>query len=183
MSDFQIRPVEKFAEPEFSRLSRQVFAEVQQPSEAFEAVLRDEESRPTPPDPRHAPMFRFGAYEGEALVGWSCGWMKRGDIYYMANSGVLPSHRRRGVYTQLLNAVRDHAVAQGALEIQSQHSVLNSAVLVAKLKAGFHVTGLSQSARMGTLVELTQFLTPGRLALYRTRSLPFVTPEAPEPAT
>jgi GNAT superfamily N-acetyltransferase len=182
MNDIEIRPADKFPEPEFSRLTRLVFADVQQTSAALEAVLREEGAGPPASDQGHSPMVRFGAYDGDDLVGWSCGWMERGGIYYMANSGVLPDRRRRGIYSRLLEAVRAHALAQGALAIRSQHTVLNNPVIIAKLQAGFHVTGLSQSARMGTLVELTLFLTPGRLGLFRSRTLPYAAPEEPEPA-
>jgi GNAT superfamily N-acetyltransferase len=177
MSSIEIRPAEKFPEPEFSRLARLVFADVQQPSHELEAVLRDEANRTIPHDHHHSPMFRLGAYEGDALIGWSCGWMDRGPVFHMANSGVLPTHRRQGIYGLLLASVREHASSQGAIALRSQHSVLNNPVLIAKLKAGFHVTGLSQSAQMGTLVELTLHLSPGRQDLYRARSLPYVTPE------
>lgn len=49
--------------------------------------------------------------------------------------------------------------------------------IIAKLRAGFHISGLSQSARMGALVELTLHLGQRRQALYRARVLPYVTPE------
>jgi hypothetical protein len=61
--------------------------------------------------------------------------------------------------------------------IRSQHSVLNNPVIIAKLRAGFHVSGLSQSAQMGTLIELTMHLFEKRQGLFRIRSLPYVTPE------
>ena len=54
--------------------------------------------------------------------------------------------------------------------------VLNNAVIIAKLRAGYHISGLSQSAQMGTLVEMTLHFSDQRLALFRSRSLPYVTP-------
>lgn len=176
MNSIQLRHTDKFPEPEFSNLARLVFADVQQPSQELEIVLRDEASRTPARDHGHSPMFRLGAYQSDALVGWTCGWMDRGNVFYMANSGVLPAYRRQGIYALLLASVREHAVAQGAIAMRSQHSVLNNSVLIAKLKAGFHVSGLSQSAQMGTLVELTLHLSPGRQDLYRSRSLPYVLP-------
>jgi hypothetical protein len=102
--------------------------------------------------------------------------MERGNVWYMANSGVIASHRRQGVYSRLLAEACGLARESGAVVVRSQHSVMNNAVLVAKLRAGFHISGLSQSAQMGTLVELTLHLTPERLALFRERVLPYVTP-------
>jgi hypothetical protein len=71
----------------------------------------------------------------------------------------------------------EHARGLGALMIRSQHSVLNNAVIIAKLQAGFNISGLSQSAHMGTLVEMTRHLSAQRQELYRSRSLPYVTPD------
>ncbi|MEK8034555.1 GNAT family N-acetyltransferase [Ideonella sp. DXS29W] len=175
---------EKFPEPEFSQLSRRVFAQIQQPSTEWAQVMQAEaaalasvsrdEAAPVPP----SPMRRWVAYWGDEWVGWSTGWMDRGQVFYMAHSGVLPEHRRRGIYSALLTAVCQYAQDQAAVAVRSQHSVLNNPVLVAKLRAGFHVTGLSHAAHMGTLVELTRHLSEGRQALFRTRSLPYVPPEA-----
>ena len=177
MSSIAIRQVEKFPEPDFSRLSRAVFADVQQPSEELASTLVAEASASASGGQPHSPMYRLGAYAEEVLVGWSCGWMERGNVFYMANSGVVPSHRRQGVYSSLLSAIREYANANGAVAIRSQHSVLNNPVIIAKLRAGFHVSGLSQSAQMGTLVELTMHLFEKRQGLFRVRSLPYVTPE------
>lgn len=177
MSSITIRQVEKFPEPEFSRLHRTVFADVQQDSVEFAAMLAAETSMAPAVTHAHSTMFRFGAYAGEELVGWSCGWMERGNVFHMANSGVVPAHRRRGVYSLLLSTVREHAGSCGAVVIRSRHSVLNNPVIIAKLQAGFHVSGLSQSAQMGTLVELSFHFSEMRQALFRSRSLPYVTPQ------
>ena len=100
--------------------------------------------------------------------------MERGRVFYMANSGVAAAHRRKGVYSALLAAVRDHAASQDALVLRSQHSVVNNAVIIAKLRFGFHISGLSQSAQMGTLVELSHHLSPPRQEMFRSRAIPFV---------
>ncbi|MFG6446819.1 GNAT family N-acetyltransferase [Roseateles sp. BYS180W] len=178
MNSVAIRHVEKFPEPDFSRLSREVFADIQQSSVELASTLAAESSTSTSGGLAHPPMYRLGAYLEEELVGWSCGWMERGNVFYMANSGVVSTHRRRGVYSSLLSAIREYASANGAVAIRSQHSVLNNPVIIAKLQAGFHVSGLSQSAQMGTLVELTFHFSEKRHGLFRTRSLPYVTPDA-----
>ena len=58
-----LTPVEKFPEPEFSQLQRQVFADVQRESGELDAVLRAEATAEAPPG-AHAPMQRLGAYLG-----------------------------------------------------------------------------------------------------------------------
>ncbi len=178
MHSIDIRPTDKFPEIEFSRLQRLVFADVQQSSDDLAAVLSGEAAN-TPASPhKHPPMFRVGAYAGDELVGWSCGWMERGNIFYMANSGVTAPYRRRGIYAALLAAVREHALSEGAITLRSQHSVVNNPVIIAKLRAGFHVSGLSQCARMGTLLELSLHFSEERRDMYRKRVLPYVTPDA-----
>jgi GNAT superfamily N-acetyltransferase len=179
MPAIAIRPVDKFPEPAFTRLQHEVFRDVQAASPQLAAVLQAEAAaRPEGLEtPAFAPaMRRLGAYDGEQLVGWSTGWLERGNAWYMASSGVLASHRRQGVYSLLLAEVCKMARASGAVTIRSQHSVLNNAVLIAKLRAGFHISGLSQGAQMGTLVELTLHLSPERLALFRSRVIPNVAP-------
>ena len=60
-SDLEIRPAEKFPEPAFSQLQRQVFADVQCDSDELDAVLRAEAAvqaaapaRAPPEVPKHA---------------------------------------------------------------------------------------------------------------------------------
>ena len=148
-------------------------------SAALAAVLSAENTCTNAADPdaaAHAPMVRFGAYVGDALVGWSFGWFERGNNYYMANSGVAPEYRRRGVYAALLDAVIAHAASNGTHVVRSQHSVLNNAVIICKPKRGFHIVGLSASAQMGTLVELALHLSPARGELFAARMIPLVAP-------
>lgn len=57
--------------------------------------------------------------------------------------------------------------------LRSQHSVINNAVIIAKLGQGFTISGLSQSARMGTLVELVCHLGEGRRQMFNRRVLPY----------
>jgi GNAT superfamily N-acetyltransferase len=181
MQAIVIRPVERFPEPEFSRLQGEVFRDVQESSAGLSAALKAEaDARPAGVEATaFAPMRRLGAYEGEQLVGWTTGWMERGGVFYMANSGVIATHRRRGIYSSLLAAAREQAIAAGAVILRSQHSVLNNAVLIAKLRAGFQISGLSQAAQMGTLVELTLHLTAPRHELFRARAIPYVPIEPP----
>jgi GNAT superfamily N-acetyltransferase len=178
MNSITIRHVEKFPEPGFSRLNRTVFADVQQQSAEWAATLAAEAGAGPLCAHTHTPMYRLGAYLGEELVGWSFGWMERGNVFYMANSGVASPHRRNGIYSSLLSAVLDYARSNGAVAVRSQHSLLNNPVIIAELRSGFHISGLSQSAHMGALVELILHFSEKRHGLFRTRSLPYVIPDA-----
>lgn len=181
MPSVVIRPVEKFPEPEFRQLQNQVFSAIQEVSPALTAVL-DAESQllalhADSSKTSHSPMRRLGAYDGEQLVGWTIGHMERGGFFYMANSGVLASRRRQGIYSSLLDAVRTLAVSEGAVGLRSQHSVLNNPVLITKLRHGFHISGISHSAQMGALVELTCHFSASRHEMYRSRVIPY-TPQS-----
>lgn len=176
-----IRLVEgKYPEPWFTETFRTVFSDVQSESADLAAVLAREQEwnaqRPDSPPPS-TPMVRFGAFLGDELVAWSCGWFDRGSVFYMATSGVLPQHRRRGLYSELLEAVIAHADSHRVQVIRSNHSILNNPVIICKLKRGFHITGLSASAQMGTLVELSLHLSPPRGELFTSRVIPLVTPQ------
>lgn len=170
---------ERFPEPAFSELQRRVFEDIQHESAELADVLAYERRDPSvtaAPSAAQSPMVRFGAFRDDELVGWSCGWMERGDAFYMAHSGVAPQHRRQGLYTALLDAVLLHARSCGAREVRSQHSVLNNPVIIAKLGREFHISGLSVSAPMGCLVELTYRVHAPRSELFRSRVVPLVEP-------
>lgn len=172
IASITIRATDNFPEPEFSQLQRRVFAELELGAGTPAAIARAGSSAHQGAGTQR-PMFRLGAYENEQLVGWSYGWMERDNVFYMANSGVIDAHRRRGIYTLLLRAILQHAASEGASAIRSRHSVVNRPVIIAKLREGFNISGLSQSARMGALVELTLHLTVQDEDLYRQRVLPY----------
>ena len=163
--------MERFPEPAFSLLQRRVFNELEQDANASGPVPAAKTGT-TAAARAHPPMFRLGAYERGELVGWSYGWIERDNVFYMANSGVVETHRRRGIYTMLIKGMLRHASSVGASAIRSRHSVVNRPVIIAKLREGFIISGLSQSARMGTLVELTMHLDAELQALYGRRALP-----------
>jgi hypothetical protein len=178
MSCLVIRSLEKFAEPEFSSLQNEVFAALQEKSSALNSVLSEESQLLSSLPGGHAsnfpPMHRLAAYDDEELVGWSIGCMERNGLFYMSNSGVIASRRRQGIYTSLLDAVRALAKSEGAVGLRSQHSVVNNPVLIAKLRYGFHISGISNSVEMGALVELTYHFSIARQKMYRSRVIPCV---------
>ena len=182
-----LREVEKFEEPAFRQLQREVFAGVQQESEQIERIesserLAREALGPLEP-PSHVRAYRIGAFVGEQLVGWSLGWPERGNAFYVANSGVLPAYRRHGIYSRLVEAVAAHCEAHGMVSVRSQHSVVNNEVIVCKLRRGFHISGLSASAKMGLMVELTRHLSVARGELFASRVIPLAGPDmAPNPS-
>lgn len=112
----------------------------------------------------------FAAWQGETFVGGTVAFQIRPTHLYMQISSVIPSYRRRGVYTALVQHVEAWAREQGFVEISSLHVASNNPVLIAKLKLGFQLTGMRLDPEFGTLVELALPLDPSLDALRRFRS-------------
>lgn len=113
MSGITLRVVEAFPEPEISSLRREVFADFEPSSLlaevlASESALRAKDAPPSNPSP-----FRVAAYREDVLIGWTYGYREGTNQFCMLNSGVIPAERRKGVYTQLVQAVLGHVKAQG----------------------------------------------------------------------
>jgi len=117
-------------------------------------------------------MLRVGAFDGEELVGWTVGWFEREGAFYMANSAVLPTHRRRGIYAALVRRCLVEAAKGGAAVVRSRHVAENRAIQIAKLKLGFFITGSEYSEEYGFLIRMTCFLREERLKLFLGRSAP-----------
>ncbi len=87
--------------------------------------------------------FTWGIYMDEALIGWSFAYQKDERTVYMADTGILPEHQGRGLYTRLLPHLLDTFRAAGYTLVQSHHRATNNAVIIPKLRAGFFIQGLN----------------------------------------
>lgn len=90
----------------------------------------------------------------DKVVGWSFGFQKDGEEFYMVNSAVLPEYRKMGIYTNLLSMMLEKAKNDGFQVVSSIHHASNNAILIPKLKVGFKVVGMKMHVRFGTLLEL-----------------------------
>ena len=171
MNDLVLRAVDAFPEPAFTALARKAFLDYEQSSLLTDVLNAEATVRPGNPNAGDEGALRIGAFRGESLLAWTYA-RGEGAHFHMINSGVAPAERRHGVYSELVRLVIEHAKSRGYVAIQSRHAPSNNAVIVAKLKLGFFVSGFEYSEVYGPLVRLT-FL-PGELrsALYRTRSSP-----------
>lgn len=109
------------------------------------------------------------AKEGDEIIGWSFGIQKGGDDFFMRNSAVMPAHRRRGVYSGMLDRAVSYIADKGFQRIYSYHKMANNPVLIAKLKFGFVLTGFKVSEKNGCMAELTYFTNEKRKNLYEVR--------------
>ncbi|MFL6693960.1 MAG: GNAT family N-acetyltransferase [Ramlibacter sp.] len=165
-SSITIRAVDRFEEPAFTALVNEVLHD---PDRRRISELYFGPSGP-PPAKSGAQQVRVGAFAGEALVGWCHAWLQPGGTLYAANSGVVAAYRRLGVYTQLVAAVEQQALALGCLRIQSHHRAANNAVLIAKMKAGYTIVGTESTLEMGLLLKMGKELDPRRAEVFRARA-------------
>lgn len=86
--------------------------------------------------------WNWGVYHGAALVSWHHAHALDGRTVYMADTGLLPEHQGRGVYSRLLPHLLATFRAAGFTLVNSHHRATNNAVIVPKLRAGFHLQGL-----------------------------------------
>ena len=170
MTAIRYRVLESFPEPAFSELARDAFAD-HEPSEMLAKVMAEEAATKQ----RHADSvthaLRIGAFRNEVLVGWTYA-RAEGSLLHMVNSGVAPANRRQRVYSHLVQLVLGHAKAQGYVSVLSRHAASNNAVVIAKLKLGFFVSGFEYSEVYGPLVRLSYLPGELRRKLYQARSSP-----------
>jgi hypothetical protein len=104
----------------------------------------------------------LGIFQADSLVGWSFGRQMTRDTYYMINSGLLPEHRNKGVYSALLPRILERLAAEGFRVVTSRHCATNNQVIVPKLKAGFVIAGMEISDAFGVLLHLAYYFNPLR---------------------
>lgn len=110
------------------------------------------------------------AWKEEQFIGWSFGYQKNGDEFYMCNSAVLPEFRRQKIYSELMNKIVAKAVQDGFKEITSKHHADNNAVIIPKLKAGFVIQGFEINPRFGLMINLICYSNPSILDVHRQRT-------------
>lgn len=170
MTEISFRVLDKFPEPEFSVLAAEAFSDWAT-SELLADVLTTEAAiRPKSLSAVDDGALRIGAFQGDSLIGWTLARPQGEGHLHMINSGVAPAHRNQGVYSKLVQRVIEHARSYGYVDIQSRHAASNNAVIVAKLKLGFFVSGFEYSEVYGPLVRLTFLLGELRRTLHKTRS-------------
>lgn len=98
---------------------------------------------PSKAPPPAGEQFVYGIFAGPELVGWSYAHQSDERTVYMADTGILPAHQGRGLYTRLLPHLLDMFRAAGYTLVQSHHRATNNRVLVPKLRAGFVLQGLN----------------------------------------
>ena len=176
MNDITLRPLETAGKAELAALQSQTFDDYERSDLLSEVVAAEVAARPAGALPDVQSSFGVAAFRADALVGWSQGYRQGKTDFYMLNSGVARTERRKGIYSELVKAVLAHAESQGYSKVTSRHAAANSAVLIAKLRLGFQVSGFEYSEVYGPLVQLTFLVNEARRRLYRVRAASIRTP-------
>lgn len=170
MIEITLLPLDTVPEAELSALSDEVFGH-EQPSELLaDVVAAEAAARPAQTDEKPPGAFGLAALRGNKLVGWTQGYRVGTNQFHMLNSGVAIAERRTGVYSQLVQAVLDHAKSHGYSTVRSLHVATNTPVIVAKLRLGFFIAGFEYSEVYGPLVQLKYLVGEQRRSLYQART-------------
>lgn len=96
------------------------------------------------------------------FIGFSFGFQESEETFYMAASGILPDHRGRGLYGELVKYLIRKTTEVGFQKIYGTHCATNNAVLIAKLRLGFIFSKVELSDMFGTILHLQYFTNPLR---------------------
>jgi len=107
-------------------------------------------------------LFLAAFDENNEFVGWSWGFQENSETYYMCNSAVLEGHRKKGIYTMMLNKSIEILTEKGFQVIYSRHNATNNSVIIPKLKAGFLISKFEISDVFGVLVHLHYYTNKTR---------------------
>lgn len=165
-SSIRIQAVDRFEEPVFTDLLNDILHDPDRPEVGHRMF------GPAGPAPARSGVqeVRVGAFADGMLVGWSHAWLLPGGTLYVGNSGVVPAFRRQGLYTQLVAAVEQQALALGCLRVESHHRAANHAVLIAKMQAGYTIVGSEYTAEMGLLLKMCKQLDARRAQVFSARA-------------
>ncbi len=172
MNDIRLQTLTSVPEAELAALQQESFADYEPSRLLAEVIASEAATRPGGTQAQVDCAFGVAAYRGDVLIGWTQGYREGKSQFYMLNSGVAHAERRKGVYSKLVMAVLEHSEAEGYSTVRSRHAAANVAVIIAKLRLGFLVTGFEYSEVYGPLVQLTYWVGQARRKLYKARASP-----------
>ena len=113
----------------------------------------------------------LGVFDSDnEFVGWTWGRQENNSTFYMVNSAVLPSHRRKGLYNALLRKSIDVLTNKGFQIIYSRHCATNNAVIIPKLQADFIISAMEIDDKYGVLIHLRFYTNADRRRIMDYRS-------------
>jgi ribosomal protein S18 acetylase RimI-like enzyme len=148
----------------FLRLSKKYYDDVTLTFNYRTILAKDEKQKIESITDQASALFklRLGIFFKDEMIGWSYSRQEPSDSLYMQNSGIVPEHRRKGLYTYLVRETLALAEKLGFQSVWSLHRTTNNAVVIPKLKEGFIITGMDISDSFGTRVKLAYYFNPTR---------------------
>lgn len=166
---------EKFPEPSYTNLLKEVFYKEYSGFDPKKYLSASERRHVKELDSQLDQRFslRLALYNEKELVGWTYGWQESEGVFYMSNSAIVMKHRRKGLYSKLLEMIIGITNDMGFQTLYSKHLMSNNPVIIAKLKAGFHITGIEMSEDFGSMLKMAYFnsLQKKKFYLFRTGAL------------
>lgn len=104
---------------------------------------------------RKSNQIRVGAFDGDALVGFSVGRAASKNRFTMEISLVEPEYRKRGIYSRMLQLMLDETKIYD--EVDSYHQLFNNPIIRLKLAHEFYIVGIDQSILLGPRVRMRYF--------------------------
>ena len=157
---YQIRSMTKEEfDPLFQKYTKLFFDDETQVFRLRDALTEEDQGRLKKLSANMGEPFelRLGVFHGSEFVGWHYGRQDSHVQFYMQNSGILPEHRRKGLYAELVKRVLEVTTEMGFQSIWSRHNVTNNSVIIPKLKHGFVITSMEVTDIFGTLIHLYYF--------------------------
>jgi len=109
-------------------------------------------------------------YCKDEVIGWHRGYQENVDTFYMQNTGILPAHQNKGVYSKSLPFILNLLKKAGMQRVTSKHIVSNNPVIVSKLKAGFCISGFEISDKYGMMLNMVYLFNPKRKEVFDYRT-------------
>ena len=87
-------------------------------------------------------LLTIAAFENNVMIGYKMGYRRKEDHFYSWLGCVLPSHRGRGIASQLMALQHDWCLANGYHTIRTMTYNQWRNMLILNLKHGFNIVGL-----------------------------------------
>ncbi len=104
MNDITLRPIETADAAALAALQSAVFDDYERSDLLSEVIAQERAARSAGLATDVPAPFGLAAYRENTLVGWSQGYRQGKTEFYMLNSGVASTERRKGVYSALVGA-------------------------------------------------------------------------------
>jgi ribosomal protein S18 acetylase RimI-like enzyme len=151
-------PKEKF-EKLYSVYRNEIF-ENQEQFFDLKQTLSDEERKKTKnlnTNMGHPVILRLGVFKDDTFVGWYVGYQQSAETFYLQNAGVLPQHRRHGLYTAMLKKMVEITVKIGFQKIYLCTLATNNTSIIAALKQDFVISSMEINDGFGVFIHLSYY--------------------------